>query len=96
VQEGLEWEMLPYDIAYLIPAREPGNVTVLSPSPPQKMKRRICLAWFGDLDGSQPGGRVKSQAQSAHGPSANSESAPTCPPKDKERPSELRRWIRKN
>ena len=86
--------MLPYGIAYLIPVRETGNVTVLSPSP--KMKRRICLAWFGDLDGSQPGGRVKLQAQSAHGSSASSESAQPCPPKDKERPSELRRWIRKN
>jgi hypothetical protein len=60
------------------------------------MKRRICLAWFGDLDGSQPGGRVKSQAQSPQGSSSHLESAQACPQKDKDRPSELRRWIRKS
>jgi len=59
------------------------------------MKRRICLAWFGDLDGNHRGGRPKQQSQTVNEPVHGSEGAQQGPSKDKERSSELRRWIRK-
>lgn len=59
------------------------------------MKRRICLAWFGDAEGSLPGARVKSQTQNTAEPSREGFGSRQGAPKEKERSSELRRWIRK-
>jgi len=60
------------------------------------MKRRICLAWFGDPDGFHRGDRSKPQSRTTLGSSSlQPEGDRSCLPQDKERFSELRRWIRR-
>jgi hypothetical protein len=58
------------------------------------MKRRICLAWFGDLESPAPSPRRKAAAPRE--PAASNPDAAETPSKSKPRISDLRRTMRKH